>query len=307
VIPSLYIRIRGRVQGPFDEERLRALVRRGQVSRIHEVSEDGTRWTKAGDFGDLFEQPAVTGANQNSHAATQSFHHSQSVTALPAPEVKTAPASAPVATWYFIQDNLTKGPVDFHQLQSMCANGQLSAEAHVWSDGMAQWVAARMISGLVPNDPVAANPEQSPVHTKIRGGDGDRKLGVDVTRALSSSYAWVLFITIMIYLYALATFVSAITLIIQGAKADSSFLVGNGLAAIVMAILYAVGALLLNIYCNCISRVQVVRSEQSLESALTSLRTFWVFIGIVMIVFLAFVVVFGIVVLSLAGEVRSTF
>ena len=45
---SYFIRLRGNVQGPFDAERLRQLARRGQFTRLHEVSTDGQEWRPAG-------------------------------------------------------------------------------------------------------------------------------------------------------------------------------------------------------------------------------------------------------------------
>ena len=51
---NLYVRLRGKVHGPFDETRLKAMVNRGQLSRIHQVSEDGNSWTKASAYDELF-------------------------------------------------------------------------------------------------------------------------------------------------------------------------------------------------------------------------------------------------------------
>ncbi|MEN6449924.1 MAG: serine protease [Thermoguttaceae bacterium] len=44
---QLYIRIRGRVLGPYDQQTLKLLAQRGQFSRIHEVSRDGVNWFPA--------------------------------------------------------------------------------------------------------------------------------------------------------------------------------------------------------------------------------------------------------------------
>jgi hypothetical protein len=321
VIPNLYVRIRGRVQGPFDEERLRALVRRGQVSRVHEVSEDGTRWTNAGDFSDLFAQPA--GANAHPAGSTGQAGQSGQANQTAAPRHDPAPAAASfvatthaapaahpaaaVANWYYIQGNVTKGPVDFRYLQALCASGQLSADAHVWTEGMAQWAAARTVAGLAPAIQPTSQFEHASTNHSVRSTSADRKLSADVTRALLGSYPWVLFITIMTYVYALAILVGAILIIIAGSKVESPLVIGNGLMTMLTAVLYGVGALLLNLYCLRMSRVQVTRSEPSLEAALNSLRAFWMFVGIVMIVMLAFAVVIGIFVLSAAGEVSSRF
>lgn len=51
---QLYLRVRGRVLGPYDEEKLQSLVRRGQLSRMHEVSTDGAHWVRASTYAELF-------------------------------------------------------------------------------------------------------------------------------------------------------------------------------------------------------------------------------------------------------------
>lgn len=52
---SLYVRIRGRVHGPLDLEKLKALARKGQLSRIHEISSDQQAWQPAGSMPELFQ------------------------------------------------------------------------------------------------------------------------------------------------------------------------------------------------------------------------------------------------------------
>jgi hypothetical protein len=54
---TYFVRTRGRVTGPFDRETLQKLVRRGAVSRVHEVSADRVNWSSAGEYEDLFPTP----------------------------------------------------------------------------------------------------------------------------------------------------------------------------------------------------------------------------------------------------------
>ena len=49
-----WIRNRGRVQGPFSEERIQGLLRRGRFNRHFHVSEDRKNWYPAGEFPELF-------------------------------------------------------------------------------------------------------------------------------------------------------------------------------------------------------------------------------------------------------------
>ncbi|MEQ9408260.1 MAG: DUF4339 domain-containing protein [Fuerstiella sp.] len=50
-----WIRNRGRVQGPFSDERIQGLLRRGRFSRHFHVSEDRKNWYPASDFPELFQ------------------------------------------------------------------------------------------------------------------------------------------------------------------------------------------------------------------------------------------------------------
>ena len=49
-----WIRNRGRVQGPFSEERIHGLLRRGRFNRHFHVSEDRRNWFPASEFPELF-------------------------------------------------------------------------------------------------------------------------------------------------------------------------------------------------------------------------------------------------------------
>ncbi|MFZ1010708.1 MAG: NINE protein, partial [Candidatus Sulfotelmatobacter sp.] len=69
----LYIRVRGRVLGPYKLEKLKGLARRGQLSRMHELSTDGISWVRASNYPELFtgglqtELPDLSGGKQVSH------------------------------------------------------------------------------------------------------------------------------------------------------------------------------------------------------------------------------------------------
>jgi len=57
---GFFVRVRGRVSGPFDIEALRRMARTGALSRIHEVSPDRTSWARASDYEDLFPMTGST-------------------------------------------------------------------------------------------------------------------------------------------------------------------------------------------------------------------------------------------------------
>src|SRR5579862_9485236 len=55
--PTYYIRLRGRVSGPFTEGELQTLHRRGQFGRFYEVSTDAHSWRPAAVLTHLFAPP----------------------------------------------------------------------------------------------------------------------------------------------------------------------------------------------------------------------------------------------------------
>jgi hypothetical protein len=74
-----FIRIRGRIMGPFDWPQLRSLRDRGQLNRFHEVSTDRRTWTPASSLGELFE--------------TEEIQEVEAVPAAKVPPAVLAPAS----------------------------------------------------------------------------------------------------------------------------------------------------------------------------------------------------------------------
>ncbi len=52
---NYYVRIRGKVKGPYTHEKVLQQVRRKRLGRHHEISEDAVSWQKAGTFEEFFE------------------------------------------------------------------------------------------------------------------------------------------------------------------------------------------------------------------------------------------------------------
>lgn len=61
---QLFVRVRGKVTGPFGLQQLQSLRDRGQFRRFHEVSEDRKRWVSASTISELFPTAAQEGSPQ---------------------------------------------------------------------------------------------------------------------------------------------------------------------------------------------------------------------------------------------------
>lgn len=132
-LSSMYfVRIRGKIMGPFGEAQLIALRDRGQLKPFHEVSPDRVLWNQAATLTWLFQpivpseivnnpQPIVGGPNQG--------------------------GGPPGNEAWFISDEKgnRQGPMDYAALRSCVDSDQITGETMVWKAGMSEWVRASLI------------------------------------------------------------------------------------------------------------------------------------------------------------------
>ena len=197
---QLYIRVRGRVLGPYDQEKLQSLARRGQLSRMHELSADAVNWVRASNYPELFvgHPVAIPAESQPMNVAVEG------VTATGA-TVSHAPSQS---QWHYTSAGVQRGPVDFGNLQLLFGTGQLGPDDLVWSDGMPAWIPASQIPGLI----------KGPSATALGTQDG---LPPGVYRSAYSARPWVVFITIAVCVYAGIEALAGMALLIlaRGGKA----------------------------------------------------------------------------------------
>jgi hypothetical protein len=96
----IFVRFKGRTLGPFNAERTRELYRRGQITKLHELSSDGVSWVKADQFP-LFSSEFPSGSRTELGSSDGFGLSSESDYALaPEPLLATQPSylQPPVAT-----------------------------------------------------------------------------------------------------------------------------------------------------------------------------------------------------------------
>ncbi|WP_442485152.1 GYF domain-containing protein [Aeoliella sp. SH292] len=132
---AYYVRIRGRVSGPFSTEKLMQLAQRGQLSRTHEVSEDSANWFSAGQLEQLFAKRAGT-AKITPASMPQ------------AAESTVTPPPASTSGWFVAIGGSKQGPFTENQLHSLIAAGNIDSMTLVWTEGYADWLPAATVPGL---------------------------------------------------------------------------------------------------------------------------------------------------------------
>lgn len=121
---SKYVRVQGRILGPFDENAISDMLRYGKIGRFTEISEDKRNWYKAGEtemfaprkkanvsFDDLQLEEDEAGTHSNSKNGN--------------------------AEWFYSVDGITgTGPFTAQELKDMLVAGKIDSETLVWREGV---------------------------------------------------------------------------------------------------------------------------------------------------------------------------
>lgn len=124
-----FVRIRGKVMGPFGDAQLVSLRDRGQLKPFHEVSTDRILWAPASTLTHIFK-PTVS-----SEPVNTGFESAQS---------NSGNDDGVANDGWFVADDEgnRKGPLDYKTVKSMVSSNQVSPDTMVWKAGMADWIPA---------------------------------------------------------------------------------------------------------------------------------------------------------------------
>lgn len=134
-IERVFVRFRGRTIGPFTPDKIKEMVRRGQVTRMHELSGDGLSWMKADTFGNFFPRAASQGAAGDIAATAGDVPPGGSAN----DGGRTATNDNATAQWYAHVNDEKQGPVSLDQMRLYAEAKILKKDSLVWKAGMPSW------------------------------------------------------------------------------------------------------------------------------------------------------------------------
>ncbi|WP_437206318.1 GYF domain-containing protein [Planctomicrobium sp. SH664] len=123
-----FVRINGKVLGPFEMDQLRSLRDRGRLHADHEISTDRRKWEPVSRLEGLFEAP------RSAPAKTKLSDEMEAITA--------AENESSEKGWFYSRDGVQDGPVTLKRLRKLAREGTLKPDDLIWRDGMSEWVAA---------------------------------------------------------------------------------------------------------------------------------------------------------------------
>lgn len=294
------IKIRGRVLGPFPAARLIQMVQRGQLSRVHQISTDGSNWERASQFPQFFavaETPvAKVVTNRGKSSAQKDGFEDENTCEIPV-------ASSEDVKWHYAINGQSTGPVSQKSVAQLVKNGELGSNNKVWHSGLEAWTPVSQVAELAKflQSPKARENNNRHLETSridhrvSRDGSGNLD---SLKPVLSSSTPWAYFICGFLFLVSLALFFQFVSGLVIGGKEGNSGLIFMGVMALFQMFVTVAAGIFLQRYASATNRFVLTDEPSSLFESLKWLQRFWMLIGIVLIVWIVFVLVLVILVYS---------
>jgi hypothetical protein len=267
---KVYLRFRGRTLGPFASSKAAEMLQRGQITRLHEVSADGSSWIRAEEYYKSFFNRAAAPEKELKIVEEK-------------PKVEEEPSGE---QWFAYFANQKQGPMSLVVLQQHVLSGNVNRDTLVWRAGLADWQSAVIAlpalfpKNMPPKDEVAAS------STKTVQSSG---LFQETVQAFVRSKAWVQLIAFMWILGSIGAlvilgiqFVLALRSSVPGPVA-AFMATGLALAMLVQGVVLYCGILLLN-YSQSLTQLRFQRTEADLLYVGNTVSRFFTATGIVVLV-----------------------
>lgn len=309
----IYVRFRGRTLGPLTAQKVHDLIRRGQITRVHELSGDGLSWSKAEEFGDFFAVPRAetTKAEQTATNSSESVRHSagQIESGL---SVNAQTSVEPAVEWYAHVNGENQGPISLDQLRQWKESGRVQAQTLVWQSGLDSWQPAEDVLPEIFGTLVSASSGSTDgssgyaVQPTARGGLSALAHEMDRRRGWAFFFAIVLIVlSSFVILGQLATIFVAASGSAAGANTVPALIggiVGIAFAGTVMT----VGILILQ-YCGVVKEFALRPTDPSALMAARRLSAVWSFTGIASLIWLVILMSFVLVAVSIGLSLIEAF
>lgn len=264
------VRIRGREHGPFGLAKMRELVRKGQVARMHEVSVDGMTWQAASTFSELFERgAAAAGTKSTGSGATGGVVGGAGVHAV------ASPPGGGTGEWYYSDGEGSQGPHTLAEIERLAAKGVIRAEDHVWDPRKGEWVQASMVTSVSGSGPGnhATTSESASDHSAV----GMPLLG----STLKSMAGWKLFIALWCLVMGVLTIIGGLALL---SRSDGEGpLVGGAVSTLFSGVyLSIIGGLLLSAY-SAVTAAAARPIEEVISAAIRAENRVWMAVSIALL------------------------
>ncbi len=298
-----YVRIRGRVYGPYDNARLKQMVSRGQLSRLHDISIDGQSWLSVSSVAELFDSMPISISPKA--FSVDSPRRNRVVSEPSVDDVELALASESAidlnvensnAVWFVGDMDLTVGPVDAPRISALIRRGELKPNSLVWRKGLAEWVQLQDVPELselvLPEKPgksrrgrtYLGSPKQTPLQIDNPNSNSgmDHDLMHELVFRACKPLPWITIFAAMLATFSIILVVGGLIVLFQGLFSQHWVRMLIGSMWVALAVTSQIVNYLLLQYRQ---RLQTCHTRMSLLALIVAhqaLGRLWMFAGIAM-------------------------
>lgn len=292
---KIYVRFRGRTLGPLTSEKVHGLVKRGQITRMHELSADGLSWLKAEEFGDFFQSPTATSTvsvavDLSSDPLAETDAIDEAFDAAGELPMNTVANPGFVDEWYAHVNGENQGPVSFVQMKQWKQSGAIHGHTLTWRSGLDSWQAAEeALPGLFPKHGIRS-PNSSTQSPGNESHQGDA-LG-QIAHDLNRRRGWTFFIAVVIIVFSSLQIIGQIVVAIAAGNQNNAAtaIIGAIIGIVFGATTMTMGVMLIQ-YCNELRQFELQPTSTNCQNAIKRLNAFWVFTGIACLVTMTCIIV----------------
>ncbi|MDB4370481.1 DUF4339 domain-containing protein [Mariniblastus sp.] len=301
---TYYVKIRGRVLGPFLPDRLLEMAKSGKLSRSNMISTNNDHWQKAGEFPELF---GSANTHDNAPATENATQNSEPVI----PDVQEE------RIWHYGINGNTNGPESQARINELIQTGLLNKTDLIWRDGMSEWKPVSAIpafSAYFRGDPSSLHQQSHIVNTnavaETSAAETSAAEGVDLSlirNEQTKQLPWTTFIFVNLCLSALGNFFGFIGGLVWGGKLANPVLITLGIFYLVTTVLTCLAAYYFQQHNTSTRRFTISRDIVDLNNSSIWLCKFWQLVGYILIMFWVSTLIFTIWFFTMSQAIIPSF
>jgi hypothetical protein len=293
---TFFFKMHNRVMGPFPLARLQEMAQSGKINHAHEVSVDGSNWSKAGEHPEIFAAPAPAPVAPEA-APVQAATAAAPVAAAPveaapaanAPVAQAAPVEQPAepaqpkgppgqVDWYYATDDEPVGPVTKSEIVEYIKTGDIVRSDRVWNAQMDDWqrVGRRAEFKVAFDQMNAAVPSVSGKTSNI----------LDLVRQVVAAKQWLIALCVLFF----AGAISLLGVFFASFSDGQSLKIQKAIFSLVLAGVFA--GLIVLVYQFMVKSDQFVKTKvvDDLHEAYVWLNRFWITLSVGLLISIVFLV-----------------
>ncbi len=293
---TFFFKMHNRVMGPFPLARLQQMAQSGKINHAHEVSVDGSNWSKAGEHPEIFTSPepaapevapaqpaaAAPVASVSVTAPVAAAPVAQAAPVVPQPAAPAEPVRPPgQVDWYYATDDEPVGPVTKSEIVEYIKTGDIVRSDRVWNAQMEDWERAGKRAEF------KAAFEQ--MNSAIPSVGGKSSNILDLVRQVVAAKQWLIALCILFF----ASSISLLGVFFASFSDGQSLRIQQAIFSLVLAGIFA--GLIVLLYQFMVKSDAFVKTKvvDDLHEAYVWLNRFWITLSaglLISIVFLVLVI-----------------